>query len=335
MQWRAELFPMRISRMVLRSHSENQQLKGNESKREKPRSVGQQVALQEHSCETELLSFIHVLTACNELHVFIQYHWLYINDSYTYAALGKTRMFVHICRDCRLQKRSSCCLSLAKYHLHTFQTSLTLTLPKNVKSINICQLHRHFQHPSTFSAVPFSECRSSKRASVPGRRSSAVGGRWGGRRVIWWRGWRRAESLSWRLCGQQHTLLTGTERYNTTGCSKKCDFIVFIKCLSLMNCAVYILASCLFSLSDSEMHCVYLKSVRSPAVQGKFKMSYRNHHNMDIFSQVYCIFYSQLFFSLKKSSLVNFYYNYWLHSTFLTFGPRCLRWMKHTQRTAL
>lgn len=48
---------------------------------------------------------------------------------------------------------------------------------------------------------------------------------------------------------------------------------------------------CLFSLtSDSEMHAVYLKSVRSPAVRGKFKMSYRNHHNMDIFSQVYFIF---------------------------------------------
>ncbi|XP_034714983.1 Fanconi anemia group M protein [Etheostoma cragini] len=39
-------------------------------------------------------------------------------------------------------------------------------------------------------------------------------------------------------------------------------------------------------LNDSEMQCVYLKSVKSPAVQGKFKMSYRNHHNMDIFSQV-------------------------------------------------
>lgn len=39
-------------------------------------------------------------------------------------------------------------------------------------------------------------------------------------------------------------------------------------------------------LADSEMHCVYMKSVRSPAVQAKFKMSYRNHHNMDIFSQV-------------------------------------------------
>ncbi|XP_037551254.1 Fanconi anemia group M protein [Nematolebias whitei] len=39
-------------------------------------------------------------------------------------------------------------------------------------------------------------------------------------------------------------------------------------------------------LNDSEMHGVYLKSVRSPAVQGKFKMSYRNQHNMDIFSQV-------------------------------------------------
>ncbi|CAG5866520.1 unnamed protein product, partial [Menidia menidia] len=39
-------------------------------------------------------------------------------------------------------------------------------------------------------------------------------------------------------------------------------------------------------LNDSEMQGIYLKSVRSPAVQGKFKMSYRNHHNMDIFSQV-------------------------------------------------
>nr|XP_054597628.1 Fanconi anemia group M protein isoform X1 [Nothobranchius furzeri] len=39
-------------------------------------------------------------------------------------------------------------------------------------------------------------------------------------------------------------------------------------------------------LNDSEMQGVYLKSVRSPAAQGKFKMSYRNHHNMDIFSQV-------------------------------------------------
>lgn len=39
-------------------------------------------------------------------------------------------------------------------------------------------------------------------------------------------------------------------------------------------------------LNDSEMHGVYLKSVRSPAGRGKFKMSYRNHHNMDIFSQI-------------------------------------------------
>uniref|UniRef100_A0A3Q0R8K8 ERCC4 domain-containing protein n=1 Tax=Amphilophus citrinellus TaxID=61819 RepID=A0A3Q0R8K8_AMPCI len=34
------------------------------------------------------------------------------------------------------------------------------------------------------------------------------------------------------------------------------------------------------------MHGIYLKSVRSPAIQGKFKMSHRSHHNMDIFSQV-------------------------------------------------
>ncbi|KAM4541807.1 Fanconi anemia group M protein [Odontesthes bonariensis] len=39
-------------------------------------------------------------------------------------------------------------------------------------------------------------------------------------------------------------------------------------------------------LNDSEMQGIYLKSVRSPAVQGKFKMSYRNRHNVDIFSQV-------------------------------------------------
>ncbi|XP_053291171.1 Fanconi anemia group M protein [Pleuronectes platessa] len=38
-------------------------------------------------------------------------------------------------------------------------------------------------------------------------------------------------------------------------------------------------------LNDSEMHGVYLKSVRSPAVHGKFKMSYRTHRT-DIFSQV-------------------------------------------------
>ncbi|KAF3844963.1 hypothetical protein F7725_008126 [Dissostichus mawsoni] len=39
-------------------------------------------------------------------------------------------------------------------------------------------------------------------------------------------------------------------------------------------------------MTDSEMQGVYLKSVRSPAVHGKFKLSYKNHHNMDIFSQV-------------------------------------------------
>nr|XP_043903521.1 Fanconi anemia group M protein isoform X1 [Solea senegalensis] len=38
-------------------------------------------------------------------------------------------------------------------------------------------------------------------------------------------------------------------------------------------------------LNDSEMHGVYLKSVRSPAVGGKFKMSYRNHRS-NVFSQV-------------------------------------------------
>ncbi|XP_053701979.1 Fanconi anemia group M protein [Synchiropus splendidus] len=39
-------------------------------------------------------------------------------------------------------------------------------------------------------------------------------------------------------------------------------------------------------LNDSEMRGVYLQSVRSPAARGKFKMSYRNFKNMDVFSQV-------------------------------------------------
>lgn len=39
-------------------------------------------------------------------------------------------------------------------------------------------------------------------------------------------------------------------------------------------------------VTDSEMQGVYLKSVRSPAVAGKFKMIYKQNHNMDIFSQV-------------------------------------------------
>ncbi|KAK0153377.1 Fanconi anemia group M [Merluccius polli] len=40
-------------------------------------------------------------------------------------------------------------------------------------------------------------------------------------------------------------------------------------------------------LNDSEMHGMYLKSVRSPVVPGpKFKMVYKPSHNMDIFSQV-------------------------------------------------
>ncbi|XP_054909134.1 Fanconi anemia group M protein isoform X3 [Poeciliopsis prolifica] len=39
-------------------------------------------------------------------------------------------------------------------------------------------------------------------------------------------------------------------------------------------------------LNDSEMHGVYLKSVRSPAGRGRFKMSYQNQKDMKIFSQV-------------------------------------------------
>lgn len=49
-----------------------------------------------------------------------------------------------------------------------------------------------------------------------------------------------------------------------------------------------------FSLPDTEMHGVYLKSVRSPAVQGKFKLSYKSPHNMDIFSQVCILFPLQI-----------------------------------------
>ncbi|XP_041711492.2 Fanconi anemia group M protein isoform X1 [Coregonus clupeaformis] len=43
---------------------------------------------------------------------------------------------------------------------------------------------------------------------------------------------------------------------------------------------------CSQGINDSEMQGVYLKSVRSPAVTGKFKMVYKQNHNMDIFSQV-------------------------------------------------
>lgn len=59
------------------------------------------------------------------------------------------------------------------------------------------------------------------------------------------------------------------------------------------------------SVSDSDMYGVYLKSVRSPAVQGKFKMSYRNQHNMDIFSQV-CYILKCNSYTKKNLSLVNF-----------------------------
>ncbi|KAM4540671.1 Fanconi anemia group M protein [Fundulus diaphanus] len=39
-------------------------------------------------------------------------------------------------------------------------------------------------------------------------------------------------------------------------------------------------------LNDSEMQGVYLKSVRSPAVRGKFRMSYKARPDVDVFSQV-------------------------------------------------
>ncbi|XP_034163958.2 Fanconi anemia group M protein isoform X2 [Pangasianodon hypophthalmus] len=39
-------------------------------------------------------------------------------------------------------------------------------------------------------------------------------------------------------------------------------------------------------LNDSEMHGVYLKSVKSPAISNKFRMAHRPVHNMNIFSQV-------------------------------------------------
>lgn len=44
------------------------------------------------------------------------------------------------------------------------------------------------------------------------------------------------------------------------------------------------------------MHGFYLKSVKSPAIQGKFKMSYRNRPNIDIFSQVVHVNNHQLFY---------------------------------------
>ncbi|KAK3563242.1 hypothetical protein QTP86_019351 [Hemibagrus guttatus] len=39
-------------------------------------------------------------------------------------------------------------------------------------------------------------------------------------------------------------------------------------------------------LNDSEMHGIYLKSVKSPAISSRFKMMHRPVHNMNIFSQV-------------------------------------------------
>ncbi|KAI5610756.1 Fanconi anemia group M protein, partial [Silurus asotus] len=39
-------------------------------------------------------------------------------------------------------------------------------------------------------------------------------------------------------------------------------------------------------LNDSEMHGVYLKSVKSPAISSKFQMVHRPRHNLNIFSQV-------------------------------------------------
>ncbi|KAF4083802.1 hypothetical protein AMELA_G00121480 [Ameiurus melas] len=39
-------------------------------------------------------------------------------------------------------------------------------------------------------------------------------------------------------------------------------------------------------LNDSEMHGIYLKSVKSPAISSKFRMAHRPVHNLNIFSQV-------------------------------------------------
>ncbi len=38
--------------------------------------------------------------------------------------------------------------------------------------------------------------------------------------------------------------------------------------------------------SDSEMQAFYLKSVRSPALQNRVRMTYKPKHDVDIFSQV-------------------------------------------------
>ncbi|XP_043088416.1 Fanconi anemia group M protein isoform X2 [Puntigrus tetrazona] len=43
---------------------------------------------------------------------------------------------------------------------------------------------------------------------------------------------------------------------------------------------------CSQGLNDSEMQAFYLKSVRSPALQNRLRMTYKPKHNMDIFSQV-------------------------------------------------
>lgn len=152
-------------------------------------------------------------------------------------------------------------------HVHLFTSEAYLNVFWcSCRLLGRSGLYMTFSHPFLGPSSP-------KSTSVPGRRGRAVGGRRRAGCVIGWGGRRRAESLSWRLCGQQHTLLTGPEWWVETG---------WYICTN--DRCTHTLSSC---PADSEMHCVYLKSVRSPAVQGKFKMSYRNHHNMDIFSQVY------------------------------------------------
>lgn len=60
------------------------------------------------------------------------------------------------------------------------------------------------------------------------------------------------------------------------------------------------------------MHGVYLKSVKSPALQGRFKMSYKNRHNMDIFSQVRCLITFIQRNTKHQESRANFGCYYWL-----------------------
>lgn len=60
-----------------------------------------------------------------------------------------------------------------------------------------------------------------------------------------------------------------------------------------------------FCFSDSEMHGIYLKSVKSPAIPSKLRIEHRPMHSINIFSQVsrvdFNLFYDRIWTYLSFS----------------------------------